>query len=1357
ADVVASDAQAETENAGLKDTILAYDITINDGWQPDEEINVSIESDSLPAKVLVYHIGEDGTPQEVGAFSTKDGKLTFPANGFSIYAITEDTYRRTYEFWDYKLGEYLPYEFEMSLPEDPDDPNHGYFTENRQIVKNGDTLVVPSLPNKDGMRFLGWYTSPTVDVNTVLPERGGVISDITAETDYMVALYARYGWPATITMYTRQEGTPSNQVFSTRTVYLPGKEKEATVDLSDEIHPEPPHADQGFRGWKRAGSDEIVDMSAFTLNGNVALYPSFTEVYEISFERHNEHEEYISPIIVQPDGISGCITDRNPVREGYTFAGWAASKTDADAGESGSGQTTGAQSGTGSAGEGSQSTGTGDPDGHSDLVAITDASGSVLPGDLEFDGGRISGGTLYLQKDITLHSLWTPEEVEYRVIFWKQRASDTKKLTYEDGKWSVPEASREYDFMGTLRKTAVSGSQVPIEDIRDAYTHLDGQTSYTFEEGEASFEGLVFHALREGNGSDMTQFTVAGDGSNIIHVFYDRELVTLRFDYPDDVTDDITIDDPNYTPELPASGTVTQKAVTKIALADYPDDITVTGLYGGQFTDGKTEDGEKASWPVSYNVSRLAYTAATRTMKYSGGKWSQTAISESSVSEASRTVFTQWIREDGTMVPYLEAFGESAVMTPSQTVENLCLTDSDSTVSYYKENEISAYPAGAAYPGTPAISLTALPGEDVVAGNPFSGYELDFFTYTDSRGTPIRREAGESLTEDMCHLTGGSFSNLKIYCKRKVYHVMFHNGSDMQEGPGVKYGMGLATDYVKQAVTTPSLPAELAGREDDYEFAGWFLDEELTIFMDFAGLKAGARSRLMQHYNRIQMIVSVYDYRPAGGETIPARVMLDEDLHLFAGWIPRRVLVQLDPDGGEFPIELPDYFWADQGKMLGAIPVSRNYIPAEQAQEEGLETYVYHIHTYEQSLKDNDLADRSARYLPASEEDTGTKYVRSEGSYRFLGWFLVETSANGTEVLHPYDHESLLTTDVKLRAQWSRLGVYRVAYEEGEHGKINGKPSNATYRDHATIALGGEVTADKGYVFTGWKIRKPDGSGEFYDTLYSSGDELVLNADQASMTWDEYAGEPRGVVTLVAQYEPVRGTSVTYYANGGTYTGSAEAELSDDYELLEQLRAMMIRDYGTHAAHHPVYDKDGTTVIGYTITGIEQNANIHVEDGTAFQREGYKLMGWSTTPKGDVELPLSNGSYYAATDEDGTGFVFYAVWKPEIQIIYNIQGGTWNESNGSEYRQENGNWIYGAGNGETAPVPYAPAKEGYTFAGWHTSSTAKSGLQTMPKVSKSITLYAIWTTNVIVSFDLAGGMWPSLVKNLMLLEKNRYG
>lgn len=967
AEIVAEDAAEEAMEAGVKHILCAYDITIDDGWQPEEAVEVTIQNEEITKNVHVFHIGDRGEPEEVEITRSEDGKVVFDAEGFSIYVVTDDLFRRTYEFWDYNNGSWVRYEFNMTLPEDHEDEHYGFLSSNRQILRNGDTLVVPSLPNKSdsNMRFLGWYTSPTGDLNVLKPERGGVKKDITS--DSIVTLYARYGKFFTITYYARPKGTDGNQVFSTQTVLFSEGASSVNLDLSEQLYPDAPSSGLGFVGWLEEESGQLIDMTDYEISSNVTLYPVFDQMRKVSFDTAYVSAGYIHPEWIKPDGFTGQITDHIPEREGYTFTGWQVGG-----------------------------------------VILTDENSNLLPATLSFDGGSLTNGVLHLDSDITLTSTWTADEVVYRVCIWQEKTSDVKKLEYNSSSqtWEVPEDKRTYDFVGTFDVNALAGSTVERADL-EPMTRYGGQESVPMNDGlSLDFTGMRFCALKNSVASEGFQpFTVSGDSSSMVHVYYDREVVSVAFDFPEDVTESITIANPEYSPELPASGTVTQKAVTAIQQADYPDDLTFIGLYGSPFADGKSETGESAYWPVSYTISNPIYTVSTRTMQYSSGKWNQKSISSSTVNAESLSMPTRWLDEDGAMVDYEETFCLSETHTPAHTLEHLRAWDKDGTVSYYRENEQAPYPSSAVYASTAAYSFNALSNEEVVVDVPFSGYELDYFTYIDSKGTPIRRESTDSqaIPLEQRTLTGGSFTNLKIYCKRNVHTVYLHNGNTMlSEFPKVKYNMSLATDYVKQYLVTPSVPAEYAGEEGELEFIGWFMDPELSVYVDFAGLKVTDRARLQQQYSNIREITSVYDYRNEAGQTVGAMRMTDSDLHLFAGWVKRRVLVQLEPDGGELPENVPTYFWEEAGKTLSVFPITRDYVPWTS----GEDAYVYHIHTYAQSLMDNDTADQTACYRAASGSETGTLYAHQPDSYRFLGWFQVDTLANGNEVLTPYNHGS---------------------------------------------------------------------------------------------------------------------------------------------------------------------------------------------------------------------------------------------------------------------------------------------------------------------------------------------------------------
>ena len=83
--------------------IAAYDITIKDGkkeYQPDETrpIKVEISHPELSADraVIIWHIKDDGSKERVNNYTLDDGKVTFDATGFSVYAIID--VNEPYEF-----------------------------------------------------------------------------------------------------------------------------------------------------------------------------------------------------------------------------------------------------------------------------------------------------------------------------------------------------------------------------------------------------------------------------------------------------------------------------------------------------------------------------------------------------------------------------------------------------------------------------------------------------------------------------------------------------------------------------------------------------------------------------------------------------------------------------------------------------------------------------------------------------------------------------------------------------------------------------------------------------------------------------------------------------------------------------------------------------------------------------------------------------------------------------------------------------------------------------------------------------------------------------------------------------------
>jgi uncharacterized repeat protein (TIGR02543 family)/uncharacterized repeat protein (TIGR01451 family) len=106
-----------------------------------------------------------------------------------------------------------------------------------------------------------------------------------------------------------------------------------------------------------------------------------------------------------------------------------------------------------------------------------------------------------LTDDITLYAVWEPAETTYTVQYWRQSVTDDKNAADEDKKY-------EYDSSET--RTAVTGEEVSPSSL-DMSSQKAG-TGFYFDE------------------TNSQPVTVKGDGSTILNVYYDRMLVTFKFD-----------------------------------------------------------------------------------------------------------------------------------------------------------------------------------------------------------------------------------------------------------------------------------------------------------------------------------------------------------------------------------------------------------------------------------------------------------------------------------------------------------------------------------------------------------------------------------------------------------------------------------------------------------------------------------------------------------------------------------------------------------------------------------------------------------------------------------------------------------
>ena len=145
-----------------------------------------------------------------------------------------------------------------------------------------------------------------------------------------------------------------------------------------------------------------------------------------------------------------------------------------------------------------------------------------------------------------------------------------------------------------------------------------------------------------------------------------------------------------------------------------------------------------------------------------------------------------------------------------------------------------------------------------------------------------------------------------------------------------------------------------------------------------------------------------------------------------------------------------------------------------------------------------------------------------------------------------------------------------------------------------------------------------------------------------------------------------------------------------------------------------------TYTVAFETNGASAIESKTVEEGKTLtlpddpEKTGYDFAGWYTDAAFTAEFDAE-----AAITADTT---LYAKWTATVYTItYNLDGGTNAEANPAEYTVET-----------EAITLAAPAKSGYTFAGWYKESAFTTKVTEIAKGSTgNVTLYANWVANVV--------------------------
>lgn len=512
-----------------------FDITIEkDGvvYEPNKAVSVSIKLVNRPetqGELRVVHFADEGTELLENEF-TEDGTLEFQTDSFSVYAITDEygnvlVPRAFYEFYNYNGTQIR---------------NDG-----TQIIRNqGSLIAVEDDVNQrpDGFIFTYWYIKEVL-VDGV-PVEGDWGSEVLFNTPISVTLgskAAAFSTGVVVPRVNGSDGKPINhitvRVYAGYTdqfawVYFVKPDSKQTIaksvpvpilgtdengnpvtstvyeipDASNADYTVDPQGSEGtnftFRGWSLVkprslygGSQGYYSESennnrplkeSVTLEANdkCYLYPVFAKGNWVIFNTApiGSGAEYLKPIFVKKDQTAASQKPSDPSWRGYGFEYWTTTPTF------------------------DKATGT-------IYQSIDSEKPNYQPKPAEYDFGTIISNYPSLLDEkgrLQLYAYWKPGYSTYTVIYWKQKG------TYPENTPGTAPENRTYEFESQVSREAPTNSTVTLDP----------------EDTQKVFTGF-HHKLEQDNPNDPHRDTVsavvASSGATVLNVYYDRNVITMKF------------------------------------------------------------------------------------------------------------------------------------------------------------------------------------------------------------------------------------------------------------------------------------------------------------------------------------------------------------------------------------------------------------------------------------------------------------------------------------------------------------------------------------------------------------------------------------------------------------------------------------------------------------------------------------------------------------------------------------------------------------------------------------------------------------------------------------------------------------
>ena len=451
-------------------------------------VDVRMElADSIGEQLNVVHFSDENDSGTVIEADVDGRTVSFEAEGFSIYVVADTGHyaRLIYRFHDTD-GAVISTQYVKKYV-DPDTQETVY-----------ETLYDPGLVPEYGQRLVGWAYSPDerdltkiyqlvdLDIHTVETLQSADFEDEFTVDVYAVmddAWYLRY-------MDVDEKGVV--KILKTERIPRDAADKHVDINFVTPL-PEGSH----YQGWYDPVLNQVYSEHLYEgeheqfdtipeLNRHLDLYLKLDNrvwlVFDANAGGSGSGAAYTPPQMMYTNADPAQITVKpdDPTWKGYTFTGWNTQ-----------------------------------PDGSGEDWLVVDSRTYDADGNLLSTQYSTNKFGEEMKNDVILYAQWTPDDNFYRIAYWRQKETD---------RVVVSDSEKKYDFFGyrEIRSGIKTGDTVSA-------TANDRNYAWVAEQlGKKQGDENKFN-FNTAN-SDLGAKSVAGDGSTVLNMYFDRAVMTFVFD-----------------------------------------------------------------------------------------------------------------------------------------------------------------------------------------------------------------------------------------------------------------------------------------------------------------------------------------------------------------------------------------------------------------------------------------------------------------------------------------------------------------------------------------------------------------------------------------------------------------------------------------------------------------------------------------------------------------------------------------------------------------------------------------------------------------------------------------------------------